>query len=130
MLLKDKSAVVCAATGAIGSAVARRLRAEAAVVHISGRNETSLRQLGTEIGASWDRVDATDEGHVQVYYDRLSAEGSSPDIVFNAVGPRAVEAAGTFGLLQVAFVPRVTIRRQVTDNGGGDGGVNRKRGWR
>ena len=92
MLLKDKTAVVFAATGAIGSAVARCFLAEGATVHISGRDPEALRQLGTEIGVSWQQVDATEESQVQAYYERLSANGEAPDIVFNAIGVRAAEA--------------------------------------
>jgi NAD(P)-dependent dehydrogenase (short-subunit alcohol dehydrogenase family) len=39
MLLQKKTALVFAATGAIGSAVARQFAAQGARVYISGRNE-------------------------------------------------------------------------------------------
>ncbi|MCA3644616.1 MAG: SDR family NAD(P)-dependent oxidoreductase [Methylobacterium sp.] len=95
MLLKDKTAVVFAANGAIGSAVARRFSAEGAVVHISGRNADSVKRLGDEIGSSAETVDATDEVQVQAYFTRLANAKSTPNIVFNAIGSRA--AAASYG---------------------------------
>jgi NAD(P)-dependent dehydrogenase (short-subunit alcohol dehydrogenase family) len=92
MLLRDKTAVVFAATGAIGSAVARRFCAEGARVRMTGRDPAALRRLATEIGADWRQVDATDESEVQAYCESLAAAGEAPDIVFNAIGVRAVEA--------------------------------------
>lgn len=92
MLLKGRTAVVFAATGAIGSAVARRFRAEGASVHISGRDLAALQKLGDEIGASWRQVDATDEVQVQACYQQMSDDGETPNIIFNAIGPRAADA--------------------------------------
>lgn len=92
MLLTGKTAVVFAATGAIGSAVARCLWADGAAVNISGRDPGALQGLADEIGARWRQVDATDEGQVSAYFDEMSERGQTPDIVFNAIGPRAAEA--------------------------------------
>lgn len=92
MLLKGKTAVVFAANGAIGSAVARRFRLDGAKVHISGRNSDALEKLGAEIDAAPRLVDATDENQVQAYFKHLADRGETPDIVFNAIGPRAADA--------------------------------------
>ena len=92
MLLKGKTAVVFGVTGEIGKAVARRFRAEGASVHISGRDPVTLQTLAEEIGAIWRRVDATDESAVQAYFDNLSDMGAVPDITFNAIGLRPMEA--------------------------------------
>lgn len=94
MLLKQKTAAVFAATGAIGSAVARRLEADGATVHISGRDPEQLQKLGEEIGASWHLVDATAEADVEAYFKHLADNNQTPDIVFNGIGLRA--AAGGY----------------------------------
>lgn len=58
MLLQGKTAAVFAATGTIGSMVARRFVAEGARVVISGRNGAALKQLGRRsmhLARSWMR---------------------------------------------------------------------------
>jgi hypothetical protein len=72
VLLQAKTAAVFAATGAIGSAVARRFAAEGARVLVSGRSESALQQLGKEIGAPWRLVDALDESQVSGYVDEMA----------------------------------------------------------
>ena len=89
MLLQQKTALVFAATGAIGSAVARQFATQGARVYISGRNEETLKRLGKEINAPWQVVDATDEGQVSEYIDRVVGATGEVDIVFNAIGLRA-----------------------------------------
>ena len=89
MLLQQKTALVFAATGAIGSAVARQFATQGARVYISGRNEETLKRLGKEINAPWQVVDATDEGQVSESIDRVVGATGEVDIVFNAIGLRA-----------------------------------------
>ena len=71
MLLQKKTALVFAATGAIGSAVARQFAAQGTRVYMSGRNEETLKRLGKELNAPWQGVDATDEGQVSESIDRV-----------------------------------------------------------
>ena len=92
MILKDRSAVIFAATGAIGSAVAREFAAQGATLHLSGRNPHELRALAHELKATWAKVDATDEPEVTAHLRGLFQGDNPPDIVFNAIGPRADEA--------------------------------------
>lgn len=92
MLLQGKTAVVIAATGTIGSAVARQLRSEGATVHLAGRDAEALRRLAAECEAPWSVVDATDEVQVRAMFDHVSSAGAVPDIVFNGIGPRAAAA--------------------------------------
>jgi 3-oxoacyl-[acyl-carrier protein] reductase len=61
MKLGGKTAVVFAATGAIGSAVSRRLAADGARIFISGRRGDEIERHARDIGAGWAVVDATDE---------------------------------------------------------------------
>lgn len=87
-LLQDKTALVFAASGAVGSAVARRFAAEGARVHLSARDGAALDRLGAELGAPWRVVDATDEAQVEAYVDEIAGEAGGIDVVFNAIGLR------------------------------------------
>src|SRR5262245_31865112 len=88
-----KTAVVFGATGAIGTAVSRRLAAEGARVFISGRRGVELERLAGDIGAGWAVVDATEETQVEGWLNDVAKQSDSLDIVFNAIGPRP-SAAG------------------------------------
>lgn len=97
MLLEGKNALVFAAAGAIGAAVARRLAAEGASVWLSGRTLDPVERVAEEIEeaggrAHRDRVDATDEAAVTAYVGRVAWESGSLDLVFNAIGLRTAEA--------------------------------------
>ena len=92
MLLKDKTALVFAAGGAVGSAVARRFAAEGAHVFLSGRHEDSVKALAHELDAQWEIVDATSDPDVSSYVDRVANRTHSIDVVFNGIGPRPAEA--------------------------------------
>src|SRR5262245_9918476 len=93
MLLKDKTALVFAATGAIGSEVARQFAGEGARVFISGRDGDALSRLGKELDARWQLVDALDESQIATYVDHIARETGKVDVVFNAVGLRAADYA-------------------------------------
>lgn len=88
MDLTGKTAVVFAATGAIGTAVSRQLAAEGARVFISGRRADDLQRLAGDINAAWAVVDATDEAQVEGWLDDVAKKADGLDIVFNAIGPR------------------------------------------
>jgi 3-oxoacyl-[acyl-carrier protein] reductase len=92
MKVGGKTAVVFAATGAIGSAVSRRLAADGARIFISGRRGDEIERLARDIGAGWAVVDATDETQVEGWLDDLAKQANGLDIVFNAIGPRAAAA--------------------------------------
>jgi NAD(P)-dependent dehydrogenase (short-subunit alcohol dehydrogenase family) len=92
MLLQDKTALVFAATGAIGSAVAAQFARHGARVYVSGRDPTALERLGQELDAAWELVDATDEAKVSEYIDRIASQTGGVDVVFNAIGLRAADA--------------------------------------
>jgi NAD(P)-dependent dehydrogenase (short-subunit alcohol dehydrogenase family) len=92
MLLENKHALIFAAGGAIGAAVARRLAAEGARVFLSGRTEASVERVARELDAPWERVDATNDAAVTAWVDRIAGEVDGIDIVFNAIGPRPMDA--------------------------------------
>lgn len=96
MLLSSKNVLVFAATGAIGSQVARKFAREGARVWLSGRNADALeglvKQIADEGGsAKADIVDATDPAAVTDYVARIAATAGSIDAVFNAIGGRPAE---------------------------------------
>lgn len=96
MLLTDKHALVFAATGAIGSEVARVFAREGAHVWLSGRDAVALDPLATAIraeggAAATDVVDATDPAAVAAYVDRVAAKAGRLDVVFNAIGGRPAD---------------------------------------
>lgn len=93
MMLTEKHALVFAATGGIGSGVARAFAREGAHVWLSGRDAAALDALAGAIKAdggstSADVVDATDSAAVSAYVDRVAASAGRVDVVFNAIGGR------------------------------------------
>jgi NAD(P)-dependent dehydrogenase (short-subunit alcohol dehydrogenase family) len=100
--LKDKVAVVFAASGAIAGAVAKSFAAHGAKVYVSGRNLTEVKQLATDIKAEkgWakaTKVDAMKEAQIEAYFQQIVAENGKIDIVFNGIGVRPSESDyGTF----------------------------------
>lgn len=98
MLLASKQAFVFAATGAIGSAAARKFAQEGATVWISGRNADVLEQVAESIRAEGgqvhaDVVDATDENAVTAYFARAVQQAGRVDVVFNAIGGHPADLA-------------------------------------
>lgn len=92
MLLNNRNALIFGAGGAIGSAVARRLAAEGARVFLSGRSAPPVDAVARELGVPWACVDAGSEEAVTAWVDRIAAQVDGIDVVFNAVGPRPMEA--------------------------------------
>jgi len=90
-MLTGKNAIIFAATGGIGSEVARTFAREGARVFISGRSAESINRLADQIHADGEIVsaavvDATDPAAVQAYVDTVAAEAGRIDATFNAIG--------------------------------------------
>jgi len=90
MLLKDRTAIVYGASGAVGSAVAKAYAREGARVFLAARNRDKLEALAAEIVGAGGRaeaapVDATDHGAVQEHLDAIAAKAGPIGIMFNAV---------------------------------------------
>ena len=88
MLLEDKTAVIYAAGGSIGGAVARAFAREGARLFLTGRNVAKVDAVANEIVAGGGvaetaQVDALDEKAVE---EHLETAGGV-DISFNAIGP-------------------------------------------
>lgn len=91
MLLKNKTAIIYGAAGAIGSAITETFIREGARVFMAGRNEEKLRLAAKRIGAPKDMlhtasVDALDEKAVNRHADEVAQQAGSIDISLNAIG--------------------------------------------
>jgi 3-oxoacyl-[acyl-carrier protein] reductase len=96
MLLKEKTAVVYGAGGAVGGAVARAFAREGARVFLSGRSLGSVEAVAQEIAAAGGspevaQVDAFDEQTVNDHTADVVAKAGGLDVCFNAVGVHAVQ---------------------------------------
>ncbi|MBI5085785.1 MAG: SDR family oxidoreductase [Acidobacteria bacterium] len=92
MLLKNKTVVIFAASGAIGSAFARKAAEEGARLYVSARSAEPLRMLAEQLGARHQIVDAMREPEVDSWIDSIVEESGGIDVVLNPIGPRAAEA--------------------------------------
>jgi NAD(P)-dependent dehydrogenase (short-subunit alcohol dehydrogenase family) len=61
-------------------------------VFLAGRKESALKKLAAELHAPWQRVDGTDETAVTVWVDRIARQADGIDVMFNAIGPRPIDA--------------------------------------
>ena len=91
-LLTHKHAVIFAAGGAVGKAVAKEFAAQGATVFLSGRTLDTVKQVAEEIHqdggiAHAAEVDVLDEQTVRAYLDRVMAEAGSIDVLLNVMGP-------------------------------------------
>lgn len=118
--LAHKRALVFAATGSIGAAVAKEFAGQGAEVFMSGRTGPSVAALAKEIDPSGRvahpaEVEALDEDSVRAYVDGIVKESGGVDIVYNGIGPRATEYGGGRSALDLStdefFTPLSTVVR-------------------
>lgn len=91
MMLKNKTAVVYGAGGAIGGAVARALAGAGATVFATGRQRASVDAVAKDIQVSGGKaeaavVDALDEQAIDAHLRMVTEKTGRLDISFNAVG--------------------------------------------
>jgi NAD(P)-dependent dehydrogenase (short-subunit alcohol dehydrogenase family) len=108
MLLQDKVAVVFGAAGALGSKIASVFSHEGASIFLSGRRLDPIEKLAKEIRiangkADAAEVDALDEKAVTAYLDRVVEQAGRIDIVYNAVGPQAIEYDNVKPTMEVSY---------------------------
>jgi len=89
--LKNKVAVVFAASGEIAGAVARSFAQHGAKVYVTGRNLTAVKALADEIRAGGGqaeagKVDALNETEIETYLQKVVAGNGKLDVVFNGIG--------------------------------------------
>lgn len=99
MQLKNKTAVIYGAGGAIGSAVARTFAKEGARVFLTGKNPNALNEIVKDIKTSGgfaeaDIVDALDEKAVYEHLIKLVEKEGKLDISFNAIGIKQTDVQG------------------------------------
>src|SRR5918997_1561780 len=92
MLLENKTAVIHAAGGAIGAAVARAFAREGARLFLTGRHLAKLEAVAGDIVAAGGvaeaaRVDALDADAVEEHQAAVVERAGGVDISFNAIGP-------------------------------------------
>ena len=115
MLLEDKTAVIYAAGGAIGGAVARAFAREGAALFLTGRDVAKVDAVAKEIVAAGGlaetaRVDALDGQAVEEHLDTVVGRAGGVDISFNAIGPGpAAERTPLTELTGDAFARPITF---------------------
>ena len=97
--LKDKVAVVFAASGDIAGAVARSFSQHGAKVYITARNLNAVKSLAQEIKASGGsaeaaKVDALNETEIDNFLKKVVSDNGKLDIVFNGIGVSYSEMGG------------------------------------
>ena len=109
MLLENKTAVIYAAGGAIGAAVAQAFAREGARVFLTGRNREKVDAVAKEIAAAGGvaeaaQVDALDEKAVEEHLNTVVARAGRVDVSFNAIGPGPADRIPLTELAGDAFV--------------------------
>jgi 3-oxoacyl-[acyl-carrier protein] reductase len=89
--LKNKVAVVFAASGEIAGAVARAFAEHGAKVYVTGRDLAAVKALADEINtgggqAEAGKVDALNEAEIETYLQQVVADNGQLDVVFNGIG--------------------------------------------
>jgi len=97
--LKDKVAVVFAASGEIAGAVARSLSQHGAKVYVTARNLDAVKTLAREITANGGtaeaaRVDALKETEIDHFLKKVVADNGKLDMVFNGIAVDYSEMGG------------------------------------
>jgi NADP-dependent 3-hydroxy acid dehydrogenase YdfG len=99
LLLEGKRALIFAAGGSIGAAMAREFLAQGAEVFLSGRSKAKMEALANKLDTDSQLVhaadvDALDETAVAKYVGQVVRDAGGVDIVFNAMGPLPREYGG------------------------------------
>ena len=97
--LKDKVAVVFAASGDISGAVARSLSQHGAKVYVTARDLDAIKALAREIKAGGGsaeaaKVDALNETEIDDFLKKVVADNGKLDIVFNGIAVDYNEMGG------------------------------------
>jgi NAD(P)-dependent dehydrogenase (short-subunit alcohol dehydrogenase family) len=92
MQLENKTAVIYAAGGAIGGAVAQAFARQGARLFLTGRNVAKVDAVAKEVVAAGGvaetaQVDALDEKAVEEHLNTVVERAGGVDISFNAIGP-------------------------------------------
>jgi NAD(P)-dependent dehydrogenase (short-subunit alcohol dehydrogenase family) len=112
--LKDKVAVVFAASGEIAGAVAHSFAKHGAKVYVTARNLDAVNALAQDIKSNGGhaeaaKVDALDETEIDNFLKKVVADNGNVDVVFNGIGVSYSEMGGrpptTVATLQQFMAP-------------------------
>ncbi len=106
--LKDKVAVVFAASGDIAGAVARSFSQHGAKVYVTARNLDAVNVLARDIRANGghaeaDKVDALNEAEIDNFLQKVTEDNGKLDIVFNGIGLGYNEMGGRPPTMEATF---------------------------
>lgn len=97
--LKDKVAVVFAASGDIAGAVSQSLSGHGAKVYVTAKNLGAVKTLAQKINTSGGtaeaaRVDALNETEIDNFLKKVVSDNGKLDIIFNGIGANYDEMGG------------------------------------
>lgn len=106
--LKDKVAVVFAASGDIAGAVAQSFSEHGAKVYVTARNLDAVKALAQEIKAKGGvaeaaKVDALNETEIDNFLQKVISTNGKLDIIFNGIGADYSEMGGRPPTTEVTF---------------------------
>lgn len=106
--LKDKIAVVFAASGEIAGAVSKSFSQQGAKVYVTARNLDAVKALTQEIKneggqAEAAKVDALNENEIDNFLKKVVADNGKVDVVFNGIGPDYSEMGGRPATTEATF---------------------------
>lgn len=106
--LKDKVAVVFAASGEIAGAVAQAFGQHGAKVYVTARRLDAVKTLAQDIKANGGnaeaaKVDAQNEAEIDGFLKKVVADNGRLDVVFNGIAVEYSEMGGRPSALEVTF---------------------------
>jgi 3-oxoacyl-[acyl-carrier protein] reductase len=116
-MLQNKNAIIFAAGGSLGSAIAKAFAAAGANVFLSGRTLAAVQKVADEITASGGRaevaqVDAMDETAVNNYINAVVQQAGTIDIAFNLIDLQVVQNLPLVDISVADFVRPSAIAMQ------------------
>lgn len=136
MLLRDKTAIVYGAGGAVGGAVARAFARQGARVFLAGRSAGKLEDVAASIKAAGglaevEPVDALDPMAIELHLAGIAATAGPVRIMFNAIDWGDTQGATLTEMdferfqrpianaMQTWFYTGTAMAQHMADNGGG-----------
>lgn len=101
-MIRGKKALVTGGSRGIGREIARRLVSEGVRVVITGRNEKTLREAATQIGAEYLCWDITDIAGMQEKFDTVVRMTDGLDIVVSNAGVLTEDHEWGMGMLELS----------------------------
>lgn len=119
--LKDKVAVVFAASGEIAGAVARSFAQHGAKVYVTARNLDAVNALAQEITANGGqaeaaKVDALNETEIDDFLKKVVENNGKLDVVFNGIAVEYSELGGRPPTLVATFDQFMAPMRKILDS--------------